>query len=820
VYIYPSIEGEPYDRGYQYGYLASAEIVDMINRWSKWIANVKIKLGWRFDWQPFPGDAEKWWEISKDKALRKFEKYYPEEYMEEMRGIAEGVKARGGTVFGHTVNYEDILTLNEMQDCWYTKQYPLRKLLPIGIIGGIRNILMGGKIKTEGSCSAFVATGDATTDGRVIIAHTTQPMYYITERVNIILDVKPTEGNRFTMICPPGQIWSNEDWYQNEKGIVLTETTIASQGPYTEKGIPIAVRTRKAIQYSDSIDDVLNFLLKGNNGLFPCEWLMADTKTGEIASIELALLNTPIKRTFNGFYWSCNAVHDSRVMRETYGIPVFMSKILNKRFPDIFISDRAQKFMEIKNEYYGKIDRELAKKIISTNPICTNSNDAKITDSELMKDLGTLTFWGNPNGSLYTPNDEIKTRWDEITDLPPTGWFEFYPSESTFISLSPMQRSSEGMNEAIVKWKYDTNDLRNTVFSSCSIYENVLYAATSSGTVYGIDVDTGVQKWMRIVGEKTVKPEVSNDLVIIGTNKGLHILDKNTGKIKWERLIGEIISKPIIEDKSLIVSCSDGAIYSFDITSGNKIWDYNFEKQVYTSEIKNNIMYVCSEETCYAFDIYNKNIIWNYKTDGMISASPRVEDKTVYFGSWDGCLHAVDHATGILKWKFETGWGIDSTPEIAGGLVFVGSLDNKFYCLDEKNGEIKWGFQCRSAIHSSPVIYGEYVFFGCDDGKLYVLDKKTGELGWSFTPGYSIKDDDANNYMTTMISSDPVAYNGFVYFGAKGSIYSLEAQTFEFSNEKKTEEDDYNIYLLFGLIIMFIVGVIIFYKQKLMKMIR
>ena len=35
-WVYIHIEGEPYERGYQYGYLASDEIVDMMNRWSNW----------------------------------------------------------------------------------------------------------------------------------------------------------------------------------------------------------------------------------------------------------------------------------------------------------------------------------------------------------------------------------------------------------------------------------------------------------------------------------------------------------------------------------------------------------------------------------------------------------------------------------------------------------------------------------------------------------------------------------------------------------------------------------------------------------------
>jgi hypothetical protein len=33
-WIYIHIEGEPYERGYQYGYLASDEIINMIYRWS------------------------------------------------------------------------------------------------------------------------------------------------------------------------------------------------------------------------------------------------------------------------------------------------------------------------------------------------------------------------------------------------------------------------------------------------------------------------------------------------------------------------------------------------------------------------------------------------------------------------------------------------------------------------------------------------------------------------------------------------------------------------------------------------------------------
>ena len=129
---------------------------------------------------------------------------------------------------------------------------------------------------------------------------------------------------------------------------------------------------------------VLNYLINGNNGLYGCEWLMGDSKTGEIASIELALYNTPVKRTKNGFYWSCNLPHNPNVKRElAFGLP----PSLTDRIPNVFGNSqemRAEKFQELEKEYYGKIDTEIAKKIISSDPICINSCDAKLTNSKLI----------------------------------------------------------------------------------------------------------------------------------------------------------------------------------------------------------------------------------------------------------------------------------------------------------------------------------------------------------------------------------------------------------------------------------------------------
>jgi len=742
-WIYIHIEGEPYERGYQYGYLASAEIVDAIHRWSEIGHGTKFMKLFILKNLPEKHDelSEQWWKICRSKTRNIFLKQIPEEYKQELKGIADGIKVQGGKIFGRDIDYEDIVASQFVQEVWYHFKYFTKRYHPLrGLFYGAKDILSGEKNYEAGHCNAFIATGDATVNGGIVVAQETIFQKLMAERCNIILDVQPSDGYRFIMTCPPGSIWSQEDWYQNDQGIVLTETELP-QGPWNKRGSPKGVRSRRAIQYSDSIDEVIGNLMDGNNGLIPNEWLIGDTKTGEIASLEQALFNTPVKRTFDGYYWSCNTPHDPKVKRELYGIKFIPRQIATKLFPDKLTYDVAEKFIEIGEQHYGEIDVEFAKKIMSTYPMTRSVTDCKITDSKLMENMGLIAFMGIPNGSQWNPTDDYNKRFHGATEFPACGWLEIYPSNSNSVVLQAVDTVKYKENNSRVLWQYETDFTRNIDYSSIVISEDAIYAASSTGTVYALDIDGNKLMWKSKVGEMAVTPEISNDLVFIGTDEGLHAIDKETGNVKWEQLVTEdISSKPIVTNDLVIVGCSDGNIYAFDVDSGKKIWNYDFSDTTHVSEVRLGNIYIGSGDTCYAFDIADNEILWEYKAGSPITASPRINGETVYFGSWNGDIYAVDSISGDLRWKYETGWGIDSTPDVSDGAVFVGALDNNFYALEEETGKLKWAFTCKSAIHSSPVTYGDYVFFGCDDGRFYTLNKTDGDLAWSFTPGYSIKE--------------------------------------------------------------------------------
>ena len=118
-------------------------------------------------------------------------------------------------------------------------------------------------------------------------------------------------------------------------------------------------------------------------------------------------------------------------------------------------------------------------------------------------------------------------------------------------------------------------------------------------------------------------------------------------------------------------------------------------------------------------------LIWKFQTGGSeygVHSSPAIgSDGTVYVGSTDKKVYALDGKTGTKKWEFETGGDVKSSPAIgADGTVYVevGYPGNKVLALDGKTGAKKWEFETGGA-HSSPAIGSDgTVYVGSNDKKL------------------------------------------------------------------------------------------------------
>ena len=66
----------------------------------------------------------------------------------------------------------------------------------------------------------------------------------------------------------------------------------------------------------------------------------------------------------------------------------------------------------------------------------------------------------------------------------------------------------------------------------------------------------------------------------------------------------------------------------------------------------------------------------------MVAAPAIGADGTVYYGSGDHNVYALDGATGGLKWSFPTGADTLSSPAIgADGTVYIAGNDGKVYAI-------------------------------------------------------------------------------------------------------------------------------------------
>ena len=404
------IEGKPYERGYQHGKLLAPEIAGYLRCFAAMLTPKAPAEGWN-------GTRR----LANALFVRRFDK----EFLEEMKGIADGASAAGARFDNRPIDLVDIVALN----CWpeiETLDSAL-EATPNGL-EGLRFTKPQPRAMPKprpDHCSAFAATGPATADGKIVFGHITMFSLYPANFYNVWIDLKPEKGHRILMCAYPGAMQSGMDYYMNDAGLLIAETTI-SQTRFDIKGMTEASRIRQAIQYADSIDDAVAILKKDNNGLYTNEWLLADINTNEIALFELGTHKSRLHRSSKkewiggteGFYWGCNNTKDLELRLET------VASVKGRPANIVFYpSDRDRAWQKLYHKHKGKIGIEFGKEAFTTPPLAAwPSLDAKFTTTDLAKQLKSWALFGPPLGRTWHPTQEERKKYAEVKPLVSNPW--------------------------------------------------------------------------------------------------------------------------------------------------------------------------------------------------------------------------------------------------------------------------------------------------------------------------------------------------------------------------------------------------------------
>lgn len=254
-WVFLHIEGDASERGYQHGYLLANEL-KILKKSLEYLTPINTGKPWDF----FVGAA-----------VDLFYNRIGSELLNEIQGIANGAMDNGTDI-----SWQEILAWNgyeEMTDYWFpnTKK-------------------TSNKIRPDNShCSAFMAHGPATQDKSIVMAHNSWNNFEFGQFSNVILYIKPSKGNRMIMQSAPGYIESFADFFVTGAGIMGTETTIGGFNKYNKNEEPEFSRIRKAMQYTNNLDDFCDTLKNKNNGGYANAWLLGDIKSNTIMRFEIGL---------------------------------------------------------------------------------------------------------------------------------------------------------------------------------------------------------------------------------------------------------------------------------------------------------------------------------------------------------------------------------------------------------------------------------------------------------------------------------------------------------------------------------------------------
>lgn len=279
-----------------------------------------------------------------------------------------------------------------------------------------------------------------------------------------------------------------------------------------------------------------------------------------------------------------------------------------------------------------------------------------------------------------------------------------------------------------VKWQVQTG---GAVRSSPAVTDTRVFIGSGDGALYALDRSDGTLIWRFDAGGSVdASPAVASGIVVAATLAGrVFAVDEASGLLRWSLQTGPVLpanttpaggwdlwaSSPVIVGSTVVIGAPDGGVYSLDLASGKQLW--------------------------------------RTQTNGRVRATPSVHGGTVVVGSWGGRVYALDLATGAERWVHRTEgdtldsrkFGFDrravqSSAAIVDGSVYFGSRDGAVYALDEANGNRRWRVSHRGSwVIGSPAVHEGKVFAGSSDGHfIHALEPETGREIWNLPTGANV----------------------------------------------------------------------------------
>jgi outer membrane protein assembly factor BamB len=269
---------------------------------------------------------------------------------------------------------------------------------------------------------------------------------------------------------------------------------------------------------------------------------------------------------------------------------------------------------------------------------------------------------------------------------------------------------------------------RVPIYGTPVISDNLVYIAGYNGKVYAYRMDNLAQRW--IYPREGYIPPIVGGMVL------------SQGKLYFGCSDGKVEGKKV-----------KGVVFALDAETGDRLATFETDDRIWgTPAIDGSTLYIGSfDKNLYALNTGDLSLKWKYTTEGSIISTPLVYNGLVYFGSFDRNLYAVNASDGTLKWKFTGEKWFWARPVIVDSTIYAGCLDDFVYVLRADTGVKITEFDLGKPVPSQPAVIGSNIYFANSKGKIFSIDTGTNSIST-----LAETDTDVNGPLT--------AYNGMIYF--------------------------------------------------------
>ncbi len=255
-------------------------------------------------------------------------------------------------------------------------------------------------------------------------------------------------------------------------------------------------------------------------------------------------------------------------------------------------------------------------------------------------------------------------------------------------------------------------------------------ANAHSGSVFGIDRNTGALQWCLVFDEKSFKrlaafscrqAKVTKKPSLFGISAAVD-----------NRILGGIA----LADGQAFFGLSNGALYAIDAATGQDLWHFDADRDIWSTPVVSaDTVYVTSlDHHVYALDRATGLPRWQKDMGAAVAGTPTLHEDRLYVGTFGNILMALDAASGAEVWTYDTTNWVWDGPALLDNTLYFADVGGTVYALNADEGTVVWPPQKPGgAMRARPAVTEDSLFVGDRSGNLFALDRSNGALRWTKT---------------------------------------------------------------------------------------